>query len=119
MRLGDRELPLAFLYTELIDFRNHIDRFTMVVDHTLELNPFSEHLFPFTNRRHDKATTLYSGMPRTFVHRTSGAVTKMRGVPAEPSFAVARVQGVCTWFSENPCVPSASKVVWTPRSTRR
>ncbi|NIR31514.1 MAG: transposase, partial [Gammaproteobacteria bacterium] len=46
MRLGDRELPLAFLYTELIDFRNHIDRFTMVVDHTLELNPFSEHLFP-------------------------------------------------------------------------
>lgn len=58
MRPSD-ELPLVYLYTEPIDFRKHIDGLAMLVEHTLELNPFSEHLFAFVNRRRDKVKILY------------------------------------------------------------
>lgn len=42
-----------------VDFRRQIDGLALIVQETLQLNPFSSHLFVFTNRQHDKLKLLY------------------------------------------------------------
>lgn len=42
-----------------VDFRRQIDGLALIVQETLQLNPFSAHLFVFTNRQHDKLKALY------------------------------------------------------------
>lgn len=42
-----------------VDFRKQIDGLALIVQETLGLNPFSAHLFVFTNRTRDKLKLLY------------------------------------------------------------
>lgn len=41
------------------DFRRQIDGLSLAVQEVLQLDPFSAHLFVFTNRRRDKLKCLY------------------------------------------------------------
>lgn len=49
----------VYLAAEPLDFRKQIDGLALAVQETLELDPFSAHLFVFTNRTHDKLKLLY------------------------------------------------------------
>ena len=49
----------VFIATEPVDFRRQIDGLALVVQETLQLNPFSAHLFVFRNRKGDKLKLLY------------------------------------------------------------
>ena len=55
--------PLAtaeiYLCTTPIDFRKGIKSLSVMVEAELELNPFSEQLYLFTNRRRDRVKMLY------------------------------------------------------------
>ena len=42
-----------------VDFRKQIDGLALAVQETLALDPFSSHLFVFTNRQRDKLKLLY------------------------------------------------------------
>lgn len=53
------ELPMVYLYRDIVDFRKGINGLTILVEDTLCLNPFSEHLFVFCNRKRDKVRILY------------------------------------------------------------
>ena len=48
-----------YLCTTPIDFRKGIKSLAVMVEAELELNPFSEQLFLFTNRRRDRVKLLY------------------------------------------------------------
>ena len=48
-----------YLCTTPIDFRKGIKSLAVMVEAELELNPFSEQLFLFTNRRRDRVNLLY------------------------------------------------------------
>ena len=48
-----------YLCTPPIDFRKGIKSLAVMVEAELELNPFSEQLFLFTNRRRDRVKLLY------------------------------------------------------------
>ena len=58
MRPSDA-LAQVYLCREPIDFRKGINTLAVLVEEVLRLNPFSEHLFVFTNRRADKVKILY------------------------------------------------------------
>ncbi len=58
MRPAD-DLPEVYLCREPVDFRKGINTLAVLVEESLSLNPFSEHLFVFTNRRRDKVKVLY------------------------------------------------------------
>lgn len=49
----------VYIAAEPLDFRKQIDGLSLAVQETLELDPFSAHLFVFTNRAHDKLKLLY------------------------------------------------------------
>ena len=53
------ELPVVYLCTTPVDFRKGIGGLSTLVEATLSLNPFSEHLFVFCNRKHDRVKVLY------------------------------------------------------------
>jgi len=59
MMRPSNELPVVYVCMEPVDFRKHIDGLAMLVEQALELDPFSEQLFVFTNRRRDKVKILY------------------------------------------------------------
>ncbi len=53
------DLPQVFLCRSPVDLRKSIDGLAALVEQTLALNPFAEHLFVFSNRRRDKLKILY------------------------------------------------------------
>jgi len=59
MMRPDPGLPKVFLCIEPVDFRKAIQGLSLLVEQTLELNPFEATLFVFINRRRDKIKILY------------------------------------------------------------
>lgn len=49
----------VYIASEPVDFRKQIDGLALIVQDTLQLDPFSAHLFVFTNRQRDKLKLLY------------------------------------------------------------
>ena len=49
----------VYIAAEPVDFRKQIDGLALIVQETLGLDPFSAHLFVFTNRSRDKLKLLY------------------------------------------------------------
>lgn len=47
-----------YLARDPVDLRKSIDGLALLVSHVLQTDPFSAHLFVFTNRRHDKLKAL-------------------------------------------------------------
>ena len=58
MRPSD-DLPVVYLCREPIDFRKGINSLSIFVESELALDPFSQQLFVFVNRRRDKLKVLY------------------------------------------------------------
>ena len=58
MRPSD-ELACVYLCKQPVDMRKSINGLAALVEGMLALNPFSEHLFIFANRRRDKLKILY------------------------------------------------------------
>ena len=52
-------LPLVYVCRDVVDFRKGIKSLSVLVEATLTLDPFSEHLFVFCNRKRDKVKVLY------------------------------------------------------------
>ncbi len=52
-------LPTVYLCRDSVDFRKGINGLAVLVEETLDLDPFSEQLFVFCNRRRDKVKILY------------------------------------------------------------
>jgi transposase len=59
MRRPSNDLPLVYVCRDVVDFRKGIKSLSVLVEGTLELDPFSEHLFLFCNRKRDKVKALY------------------------------------------------------------
>lgn len=53
------DLPLVYLCKSPVDFRKGINGLAVLVEQSLGLDPFSERLFVFINRRRDKVKILY------------------------------------------------------------
>lgn len=53
------ELPAVYVCLQPVDFRKGINGLSALVEGELALDPFSEQLFVFTNRRRDKVKILY------------------------------------------------------------
>lgn len=53
------ELTQVYVCVEPVDFRKQINGLAMLVQEVLALDPFSERLFVFTNRRKDRVRILY------------------------------------------------------------
>ena len=53
------DLPVVYLCRDIVDFRKGIASLSVLVEGALELDPFSEHLFVFCNRKRDKVKILY------------------------------------------------------------
>jgi len=52
-------LPVVYLCVAPVDFRKQINGLAALVEVVLELNPFSEQLYVFTNRRRNRVKILY------------------------------------------------------------
>ena len=59
MMRPSNDLPAVYLCRDIVDFRKGINTLAVLVEGTLELDPFSEHLFVFCNRKRDKVKILY------------------------------------------------------------
>ncbi len=59
MMRPSNDLPEVYVCLKPVDFRKGINGLTVLVEAELELNPFSERLFVFVNRRRDKVKVLY------------------------------------------------------------
>ena len=59
MRRPSNDLPLVYVCRDVVDFRKGIKSLSVLVEGTLALDPFSEHLFVFCNRKRDKVKVLY------------------------------------------------------------
>jgi transposase len=53
------DLPVVYLCRDSIDFRKGINGLAVLVEDTLQLDPFSEQLYVFCNRRRDRIKILY------------------------------------------------------------
>ena len=53
------DLPAVYLCRDAIDFRKGINGLAVLVENTLQLDPFSEQLYVFCNRRRDRIKILY------------------------------------------------------------
>ena len=53
------DLPAVYLCREYVDFCQGINGLAVLVDAVLRLDPFSEQLFVFCNRKRDKIKILY------------------------------------------------------------
>ena len=49
----------VYIASEPVDFRRQIDGLALIVQDTLEMDPFCAHLFVFTNKQKDKLKLLY------------------------------------------------------------
>jgi len=59
MRRPSNDLPLVYVCRDIVDFRKGIKSLSVLVEGALALDPFSEHLFVFCNRKRDKVKVLY------------------------------------------------------------
>ena len=59
MRRPSNDLPVVYVCRDVVDFRKGIASLSVLVEGTLALDPFSEHLFVFCNRKRDKVKVLY------------------------------------------------------------
>ena len=59
MMRPSNELPAVYLCRDIVDFRKGINGLAVLVEEALQHNPFSEQLFVFCNRKHDKVKILY------------------------------------------------------------
>lgn len=59
MMRPSNDLPVVYLCRDIVDFRKGINGLAVLVEETLQLDPFSEHLFVFCNRRHNRIKILY------------------------------------------------------------
>ncbi len=59
MRRPSNDLPVVYVCREPVDFRKGILGLSVLVEAQLSLNPFSEHLFVFCNRKRDRVKVLY------------------------------------------------------------
>lgn len=53
------DIPQVFLCVEPVDFRKSITGLSLLVEQSLNLNPFSPALYVFINRKRDKLKILY------------------------------------------------------------
>ena len=53
------DVPRVYLCIEPVDFRKSITGLSLIVEQSLQLNPFEEALFVFINRRREKIKILY------------------------------------------------------------
>ena len=53
------KLPAVYLCREFVDFRKGTNGLAVLVEVALRLDPFSEQLFVFCNRKRDKVKILY------------------------------------------------------------
>ena len=58
MRPSD-DLPAVYVCREAVDFRKGINGLAALVEEVLSLDPFSEQLFIFCNKRRDRVRILY------------------------------------------------------------
>lgn len=58
MRPGN-DVPCVYLCIEPVDFRKSINGLSLIVEQSLELNPFESALYVFINRKRDKLKILY------------------------------------------------------------
>ena len=54
-----KDLPVVYLCREAVDFRKGINGLAALVEAELDLDPFSEQLFVFCNRRRNRVRILY------------------------------------------------------------
>jgi len=59
MMRPSNELPVVYVCTEPVDFRKQINGLAALVQEELELDPFNQHLFVFTNARRNRCKVLY------------------------------------------------------------
>ncbi len=59
MMRPSNDLPEVYVCLKPVDFRKGINGLAVLVEAELELDPFSERLFVFVNRRRDKVKMLY------------------------------------------------------------
>jgi len=59
MMRPDSTIEAVYLCKAAVDFRKGINGLSILVESTLALSPFSEHLFVFINRSRDKIKILY------------------------------------------------------------
>ncbi len=59
MMRPSNDLPVVYLCRDTVDFRKGINGLAVLVEETLQLDPFSEHLFVFCNRRRNRIKILY------------------------------------------------------------
>ena len=59
MMRPSNDLPVVYLSRDAVDFRKGINGLSVLVEDTLCLDPFSEHLFVFCNRRRNRVKILY------------------------------------------------------------
>jgi transposase len=52
--------PQIYLYPQIVDFRKYIDGLTSVIMEKMLLDPFSESIFIFTNKRKNKYFLIYA-----------------------------------------------------------
>jgi len=52
-------IPAVYLCRDIVDFRKGINGLAVLVENSMCLNPFSEQLFIFCNRKRDKLRILY------------------------------------------------------------
>jgi len=82
MRPSD-ELACVYLCKQAVDMRKSINGLAALVEGTLALNPFSEHLFIFANRRRNQTTfRIPFGLCHYRVPLASAARKAGTGVPA-------------------------------------
>jgi len=53
------DIPVVYLCRDIVDFRKGINGLAILVEESLDLNPLSEQLFVFCNRKRDKIRMLY------------------------------------------------------------
>ena len=59
MMRPSNDLPAVYLCRAAVDFRKGINGLTVLVEEVLCLDPFSEQLFVFCNRKRDRVRILY------------------------------------------------------------
>ncbi len=55
----EKKKAVVYLCRDTVDFRKGINGLAVLVEETLQLDPFSEHLFVFCNRRRNRIKILY------------------------------------------------------------